>query len=565
MSIDLRVLWPTAVVGLGLLLVPSVAASEPASTPPAAAIASAHPKATEAGRQMLEQGGNAFDAAVATAAALAVVEPASAGLGGGGLWLLHRARDGHEVMIDARERAPLAATADMYLDAGGAVVPRASLDGARAAAIPGVPAAFVHIAARYGRLPLAASLAPAILLAREGFVVSERYHQLAERRQTALAVSPEAARIFLLDGKAPPIGSRIRQPELARVLERLAREGHDGFYGGPTAQALLAGVRSAGGVWGAEDLSSYRIVERAPLRGHYRGMRITSAALPSSGGVVLIQILNILQAEGLDRLAGAARLHWIIEAMRRAYRDRACELGDADYVNVDTAYLLDLAYAARLRSTISAVAATSSKTLPGCAPVDSGSQTTHLSILDREGNRVAATLTINTAFGSAFVAPGTGVLLNNEMDDFVVKPGVANAYGLVGSAANAIAPGKRPLSSMTPSFLETPEVVVILGTPGGGRIISMVLLTALEVAHGRGSPRDWVARPRFHHQYLPDRVQYESGALDAPEREILQRLGHRLEEHMPYGNMQLVAWYKRTQRVLAASDPRGGGLAWVER
>lgn len=514
---------------------------------------------------MLERGGNAFDAAVATAAALAVVEPASSGLGGGGFWLLHRARDGQEVMVDARERAPLAARADMYLDASGAVVSRASLDGARAAAIPGTPAAFAHVAARYGRLPLAASLAPAIRLAHEGFVVSERYHRLAKRRRAALAASPEAARVFLHNGEAPPIGSRIRQPHLAQVLERMAREGHDGFYRGPTAQALVAGVRAAGGVWESEDLSSYRVIERAPIRGRYRDMRVTSAALPSSGGVVLIQILNMLQADGLDRLAGAARAHRIIEAMRRAYRDRACELGDADHVKVDTTRLLDPAYATRLRSTISAEAATPSEILPGCAPVESGSQTTHFSILDREGNRVAATLTINTVFGSAFVAPGTGVLLNNEMDDFVVKPGVPNAYGLVGSAANAIAPGKRPLSSMTPSFLETPEAVVILGSPGGSRIISMLLLTALEVARSRGGPQEWVARPRFHHQYLPDRVQYEPGALDGPERAILQRLGHRLEERMPYGNMQLVAWYKRTQRVLAASDPRGEGLAWVER
>lgn len=561
----MRAVWRTSLAGLALLLVLPADASREASTPPAAAIASAHPNATAAGRQMLERGGNAFDAAVATAAVLAVVEPASSGLGGGGFWLLHRGRDGHEVMIDARERAPLAAKPDMYLDANGALIPRASLDGALAAAIPGTPAAFAHVAARYGRLPLAASLAPAIRLAREGFVVSEHYHRLARHRRAALAASPEAARTFLQEGEAPSIGSRIRQPELAQVLERIAREGHDGFYVGPTAQALVAGVRAAGGVWVPEDLASYRVIERTPIRGRYRDMRITSAALPSSGGVVLIEILNIVQGEALDRLAGAAGVHRIVEAMRRAYRDRACQLGDPDYVKVDTARLLDPAYATRLQATIRAEAATPSEALPGCAPVESGSQTTHFSILDREGNRVAATLTINTAFGSAFVAPRTGVLLNNEMDDFVVKPGVPNAYGLVGSAANAIAPGKRPLSSMTPSFLETPEAVLILGTPGGSRIISMVLLTALEFAHGRGDPQGWVARPRFHHQYLPDRLQHEPGAFDAQNREMLQRLGHRLEERMPYGNMQLVAWYKRRERVLAASDPRGEGVAWVER
>lgn len=565
MSLGRTVFRRAALAGLVLLLAGSAGAVVEASVPPAAAIASAHPHATDAGREILGQGGNAFDAAVAIAAALAVVEPTSSGLGGGGFWLLHRAHDAHQVMVDARERAPLAAHARMYLDASGAVVPRASLDGALAAAIPGAPAALVHVAQRYGRLPLARSLAPAIRLARAGFVASARYRRLAQRRRSALAASADAARIFLRDGEAPLVGTLIQQPELAQVLERLARAGRDGFYAGATMRALVSGVRAAGGIWTAEDLTAYQVVERAPVRGRYREVEVSAAALPSAGGVVLVQMLNILQGYELDKLAPATRAHRLVEAMRRAYRDRACFLGDPDHVAVDIARLLDTRYASELRDTITPAAATASAGLPGCAFAEEGQQTTHLSVIDREGNRVAATLTINTPFGSAFVPPGTGVLLNNEMDDFAAKTGVPNAYGLVGSAANAIAPGKRPLSSMTPTFLETPDTVVILGTPGGSRIISMVLLATLEFAHDRGKPQDWVALPRFHHQYLPDRLMYESGAFAAAERSALEALGYELEERAAYGDMQIVAWYKRAGQVAAVSDPRGEGRAWIGR
>ncbi|MFQ5544612.1 MAG: gamma-glutamyltransferase [Acidiferrobacterales bacterium] len=545
-----------------------VAVSQPGLAAPTgpgtAAIASAHPQATAAGREILNQGGNAFDAAVAIAAALAVVEPAGSGLGGGGFWLLHRAHDRFEVMIDARERAPLAAHADMYLDEGGKLIAGLSLDGPLAAAIPGTPAALVHIAKRYGRLSLDKSLAPALRLARQGFLVTDRYQRLAGWRLGALRASPAAARIFLDGGAVPAEGYRVKQPDLARVLEQIAKHGRAGFYVGRTAKQLVDGVRAAGGIWSLEDLAAYRVIERAPVTGTYRGVRITSAALPSSGGIVLMQILNMLRGEALERLPSANRYHLLVEAMRRAYRDRALYLGDPDFVAVDTARLLDQGYAGRLRTSINANQATASDTLS--APQGDGTQTTHFSVMDAKGNRVAATLTINYPFGSCFMPPQTGILLNNEMDDFVVKPGVPNAYGLVGGQANAIAPGKTPLSSMTPTFLESPEAVVILGTPGGSRIITMVLLATLEFVEGRGGPQDWVALPRFHHQYLPDTVVYEPGAFSAVDLQALRDLGHQLKEReQPYGNMQIVFWDKRGNQVDAASDPRGEGLAWVER
>ncbi len=534
--------------------------------PGAAALATAHPLATEAGRAILEQGGNAFDAAVAIAATLAVVEPHSSGLGGGGLWLLYRARDGWTTMVDARERAPLASTPDMYLDKDGQPVPRLSLDGPLAAAIPGAPAALVHISRHYGRLPLSRALAPAIRLARNGFTVTARYRQLAGKRLQALSASPAAARVFLDNGAPPKGGFRLRQAELAGVLERLARDGHASFYEGAIAEQLVTGVRAAGGIWTREDLASYRVKERSPVRGRYRDLRITSAALPSSGGILLVEMLNILEGFDLERLGRSTRVHVIIETMRRAYRDRARYLGDADFVDVDVKQLLDSRYAAELRATIDLKRATASDALTPAGHVSGGTQTSHLSVIDADGNRVAATLTINTAFGSAFMPAGTGVLLNNEMDDFVIKPGVPNAYGLVGSEANAIAPGKRPLSSMTPTFLESPDVVTILGTPGGSRIITMVLLATLEVAERRGGTREWVALHRFHQQYLPDQLSYELGAFDKRELAQLQALGHQLKGHRDtYGNMQIVTWFKDERRLEAASDPRGEGAAWVER
>lgn len=536
-----------------LLLLPVAALATP-PRPPAAAIASAHPLATAAGHDILNKGGNAFDAAVAVAAALAVVEPANSGLGGGGFWLLHRASDGYEIMLDGRERAPLAASPGMYLDKNGDVAERLSLDGPLAAAIPGTPAALARVARRYGRLPLAQSLAPAIRLARDGFAVSGQYQAMAERRREVLSASA-AGEVLLDDGFVPAPGFVLRQPQLADTLERLAARGRDGFYTGETAKLLVEGVRAAGGIWTLDDLKKYKVVERKPIRGRYRGMTITSAAPPSSGGIVLVHALNILAAgPPLDKLTRSERDVRIIEAMRLAYRDRARYLGDPDFVEMDVGKLLSPSYAQALLQ----------ERLPRSnAPQrPTGTETTHFSVIDRDGNRAAVTLSLNTLFGSGFMPPGTGVVLNNEMDDFAAKPGVANTYGLIGGKANAIAPGKRPLSSMTPTFLETPDAVVVLGTPGGSRIISMVLLAALEVSAGRGGVQDWVALPRFHHQYLPDVVEYETGAFSREEIRALEAQGYTLKlREAGYGNMQALVWYKKSKRVEAASDPRGEGSA----
>lgn len=548
--------------GLCLLLASTASA---VARPGAEAIVSAHPLATQAGHEILAAGGNAFDAAVAVSTALAVVEPYSSGMGGGGFWLLHRARDGFETMLDGREKAPLAAHRDLYLDGQGEVAPGLSIDGPLAAGIPGQPAALAHLAENYGQLPLGQSLMPAIRLAQEGFPVDEHYRRMAKWRLEALRRSPAAMGQFLSEGEIPPLGYLIRQPDLADTLEAVAERGGDGFYKGPVAQRLVDGVRAAGGIWSLEDLAQYRVVERTPIRGEYRGMTITSAAPPSSGGVVLVAMLNILSQFDLDAHTPVTVKHLIIEAMRRAYRDRAKYLGDPDFVDMPINRLIHPFYAAGLARDIELNRATPSRAPQPKAETAEGRDTTHFSILDGEGNRVAATLSINYPFGSGFVPPGTGVLLNDEMDDFSARPGVPNVYGLVGGEANAIAPGKRMLSSMTPTFVETAGGVAILGTPGGSRIISMLLHAILELGQG-GGPGAWVSRPRFHHQYLPDEVQYEPSALSADEVSALARMGHVLRPlDRGYGNMQAIFWDRQTGEVSAASDPRGMGRAEIKQ
>jgi gamma-glutamyltranspeptidase/glutathione hydrolase len=546
---------------LSVLWVSAVAARD--ATSPQPAISSAHPLATQAGMEVLGAGGNAFDAAVAVSAVLAVVEPYSSGLGGGGFWLLHRSRDGFEVVIDGRERAPLAATRDMYLDTEGDVVPGLSVNGALAAGIPGEPAALVHIAEYYGRLPLQRLLLPAVRLARNGFEVDEHYRRMAGLRLVALQEDPETARIFLDADEIPDAGVRILQPGLADTLEVLGRAGHAGFYRGPVAKGLVDGVRAAGGIWTVQDLEEYRVVEREPVRGEYRGLRIVSVPPPSSGGVVLLSMLNILSGFPLEEYDVVTRTHLIIESMRRAYRDRAEYLGDSDYVTVPVARLIGQAHADSLRRSIDRAKATRSASLGGYATDPGGPDTTHFSILDSEGNRVAATLSINHPFGACIVPPGTGVLLNNEMDDFSTRPGVPNQYGLVGAEANAIAPGKRPLSSMTPVFAEDDSGAAILGTPGGSRIITMLLLGVLDLAGGN-RPASWVSLPRYHHQFLPDVVQYEPGTFDGGLSEALAVRGHSLQPlDSTYGNMQAIYWDRNSGQVFAASDPRGSGESRV--
>jgi gamma-glutamyltranspeptidase/glutathione hydrolase len=551
---------------LALLVGGFGAATARESGPGRAAIASAHPLATDAGLEILRAGGNAFDAAVAVASALAVVEPTGSGLGGGAFFLLHRARDGREVCIDARERAPAAASRDMFLDADGNPDHDRAMFSAQAAGIPGEVAGMALLARKYGRLPLARSLQPAIRLARDGFPLYPHLQQALGFMRERLVVQPEVARNFLAaDGAVPALGTSIRQPELAATLELLARQGAESFYRGELAARLVEGVRAQGGIWTRQDLADYGVVERAPIVAHYRGARIVSAPPPSSGGVALTEALNILERFAPGTPGTALRDHLIIEASRRALRDRAVYLGDPDYVRVPVALLTSPDYAAGLAASIRTDRATPSAALPGVgAGGEPGPQTTHFSVIDARGNRVAATLSVNFTFGSGRLIGGTGIFMNDEMDDFSMKPGVPNGFQLVGSDANAIAPGKRPLSSMTPTFVEQGSRVMIVGTPGGSQITGMVLLATLAFLDGR-SAADIVAEPRLHHQYLPDVVVYEPGALNAEEHAGLEQRGHMLREApRRYGNLQVVIWDRDSMRLEAASDPRVDGAGKVQ-
>ena len=532
----------------------------------APAVAAAHPLAARAGYDILQQGGNAFDAAVAVSAALAVVEPYASGIGGGGFWLIHRASDHFETMVDARETAPAKVTPAMYLDSDGKPLPNVSLEGGLAAAIPGLPAGLVYMAQRYGKLPLKKSLAPAIRYAREGFRVDERYRQMAELRLAMLQTSPASGAMFLDGGAVPDEKFSLRQPELANTLEVLAKSGNTGFYRGSIAQALVNGINAAGGVWQLSDLATYRVRERKPVKFTFQNATITSAALPSSGGLTLAQALNILEYTPYKNVDPKVRTHYIVEALRRAYQDRARYLGDPDFTTPPVEQLLDKNYAARRALSIDPNEATPSSGMAD-APVkkSEGSNTTHFSVVDRLGNRVAATLSINTPFGSGVLVGKTGVLLNNEMDDFVLSPGVPNAYGLVGSEANAIRPGKRPLSSMSPTFVEDERGVMILGTPGGSRIISMVLIGILEyLGQTELDARAIVNAPRFHHQYLPDRIEFEPSGFEPELLAQMSSLGHKVDiAKRRWGNMQVVIVDKKTRKTQVGNDPRGiGGLAW---
>jgi len=528
------------------------------------AIASAYPLASEAGREILAKGGNAFDAAVAVSAALAVVEPSSSGLGGGGFYLLHRQDDGFEVMLDAREKAPGGATRDMYLDQAGNPIEDASTAGSLAAGIPGEPAAFEYLAVKFGKLPLRESLQPAIRLARNGFPLYARLQGGLRYKRDAILRSPDAARVFLTaDGAVPELGFIIKQPDLANTLETMAAQGAKGFYSGRIAEDLVRGVRATGGIWTLADLAAYKVIERKPLVGSYHGARIVSASPPSSGGIAVVDALNILSGFDLHGIDAVTRKHLVIEAMRRAYRDRAQYLGDPDFVSMPLKLLTSPDYAAGQRASIRTDKDLQSDLLPGIGSPPAGMQTTHFSVLDAAGNRVAGTISINLFFGTGYMPPKTGVLLNDTMDDFSIKPGTPNTFGLVGDAANAIAPNKRSLSSMAPSFVETPKGVMIIGTPGGSYIISMVLLGTLDYLDGM-SAADVVKDPRYHHQYLPDVVDYEKGALSGDEIARLQAMGHTLQEgSRRWGNMEVITWDYASGKVEAASDPRGEGEGLV--
>ena len=529
-----------------------------------AAIATAHPLATNAGASILKQGGNAFDAAVTVTAVLAVVEPYSSGLGGGGFWLLHRNSDNSKVMLDGREVAPLAAHRDMYLDKLGKVIKGSSITGAKSSGIPGEPAALVYLAKHYGNLPLAETLKPAIELAKKGFPVDAFYQRMMKFRLDDIRQSPAASKIFLSENEIPKIGQLIKQPDLARVLQLLADKGKQGFYTGEVAEQLVNGVQKSGGIWTKEDLAQYKVAVRQPVAFKYKDMTISSAALPSSGGIVLAEILNMLSAYDLDAMDEAQRTHLIVESMRRAYRDRAEFMGDSDVVSVPIKKLISQAHAKEIGQSIKLGKSTKSSDLaPTSHSEYKGTDTTHFSILDNEGNRVAATLSINYPFGSCFVPEGTGILLNDEMDDFSIKPNTPNVYGLVGAEANAIKAGKRMLSSMSPTFIENDERFAIIGSPGGSRIITMVLLGILEFNKGKSADAI-VNTPRFHHQYLPDAIQLEPNTFTSKTREKLKSFGHALDiQDDTWGNMQLVIYDKKNNIATAASDSRVIGKSQV--
>lgn len=531
------------------------------AAPGRSAVATAHPAATAAAQRLLDAGGNAFDATVAASAALAVVEPYGSGIGGGGFFLLRHAGDTPAYdFLDARERAPLAADADLYVR-DGEVRRELSLDGALAAAIPGLPAALVELAEAHGRLPLSASLAPAIALAEQGFAVDRIYRERARFRLAALRDDAESARLFLADGEVPAEGHVLRQAELAATLRALAERGRAGFYAGPVAERLVAGVRQAGGIWSLDDLSEYRTARRAPLRFPLDdGRELIAAPPPSAGGVALAQSLAMLGRLPWRQAEPVQRVHYVVETLRRAYRDRGL-LGDPDFVANPLAQLLSPGHLAAMAASIDPSRATPSASLPPAGTWQEGEHTTHLAVLDAEGNAVAATLSINLPFGAAFTVPGTGMLLNDEMDDFAADIAGANAYGLAGSQANAIAAGKRPLSSMSPGFIESADDFAAFGTPGGSRIPSMVLLAMLEYLDGQPIER-WPAVARYHHQYLPDVIEHEPGAFTAGQLAELQARGHRLKAlERSYGNQQVLFWDKVSGEVEAASDPRGIGQA----
>ncbi len=529
------------------LILPSAAIAE---HPQHDMVVAAQPKAAAAGMEMLEKGGNAFDAAAATALALGVLEPGSSGIGGGGFFLLYIAREKRYVMIDARETSPqLAGHGEVYQT-------KSSIDGPQSAGVPGLIAGVDHLVSRYGKLDRAQVTRPAIRLARHGFTVSSRLKAMLDWRGKVLN---DAARRIYLSG---PV---IKQPALADTLVRFAKGGAEDFYRGETAGRLVADMKRDGGLIREADLAGYNAIERQPVIFDYQGFHIVSAALPSSGGLTLAHIFGQLKNDHLKALSRADRTHLLIETMKRAYRDRNAHLGDADFVAIPGDYLSP-ARLKKLRESIRMDKATPSSELAGFAePIGASVDTTHFSVIDREGNMVSATLSINYGFGSGYVSPSTGILLNDEMDDFATQPGQPNAYGLVQGVSNAVAPGKRMLSSMTPTFVIGPNRTFIVGTPGGSRIISMVLLASLGFMLDETAPADWVNGPRFHHQFLPDVVQYEEGAFsDSIAADLTQRSHHLKLLNRRYGNMQAIVVNRGTGALQGLADVRGEGAAISE-
>ena len=527
--------------------------------PSKGAVVTSNALATKAGEKILAEGGNAYDAATTISAMLSVVEPFASGLGGGAFWLIYDAKSKKYKMLDARETAPLQSHKNMYLDENENLIKNISKLGPLSAGIPGIPAVLSYVNEKYGSKKLSTLLVPAYKAAINGFPVNERYLKGANYKKEWLKKYKETKAIFLDKGEVPKKGWILKQTDLAKTIKKIMKGGHKSFYTGSFAKKMVESVQNNGGIWSEEDLNRYKVIEREPVKSTYKGISIIAPGLPSSGGLVLSNALNILAGYELDKLSLTTQKHLIIEALRRAYYERAIKMGDPDFMANSLEFLLTPSYAAKQRESININYATDNQTLEFADPPyqGQGNDTTHFSVIDKYGNRVAVTQSINFWFGSAFVPKGTGVLLNNEMDDFSIKPGTENGYGLIGYDANAVEPGKRMLSSMTPTFLESDRGFVILGTPGGSRIISMILLATLEWVNG-GDAKSMVSLPRFHHQYHPDYVLYEEEAFMSSEIDELKRMGHIFRKsNRQFGNMQIIMWDQVNNKIEIASDPRG--------
>lgn len=523
-------------------------------------VASSEPLASEVGVEILRAGGNAVDAAVAVGFALAVTYPQAGNLGGGGFMLIRMA-NGQAVVVDYREEAPGSASRDMYLDANGELKPEASTVGGLAAGVPGTVAGLALAEQKYGKLGLARVLAPAIRLARRGFPVSYTLSESFRGDQQVLEKFDGSRRIFLRGGKLYEPGEVFRQPELARTLKEIARRGPAGFYRGRIAQETARTMQKYHGLISVDDLAKYEAKIRAPLVGHFRGYEILTVPPPSSGGVLLIEMLNVLEPLDLGAPDSYQSIHLMAETMRRAYADRASFLGDADFVTVPVKGLTSAEYAAALRKEILA-------SQPE-APVEAGKpqafeagQTTHYSVVDAEGNAVSNTYTLNGWFGCGVTVEGAGFLLNNEMDDFAARPGKANMFGLVQGEANAIAPRKRPLSSMTPTIvIQDGKARLVLGSPGGGTIINTVLQVLLNALAFKMDILQAVSAPRFHHQWMPDRLILERVGFSSDTLDKLREAGYTTDFRNSLGDCEAIEVDPKSGWRFGASDPRGDGKA----
>ncbi len=516
--------------------------------------------AARVGVDILQKGGNAVDAAVAVGFALAVSYPRAGNIGGGGFMMIHRA-NGDNTAIDYRETAPKAINARSFLDAQGNADPRKSRDSALAIGVPGTVAGLALAEEKYGsgRFTLAELIAPAIAMARDGIAFSDDRAESLPNEQARLARWPSTAKIFLRsDGSVLPLGDRLVQSDLAASLEAIARDGPRAFYEGPTAEKIATAVQAAGGVMTADDLRDYRAIERAPVRGTYRGYDIVSMPPPSSGGVELIEMLNILEGYDLAHADAAQELHLLVETMKRAYADRALFLGDPDSVSVPVARLISKNYAAGWRATIDPARATpASEIRAGGTVMPEGRNTTHFSIVDRFGNAVSNTYTLNFSYGVGLVAEGTGILLNNELDDFAAKPDAPNAYGLLGAEANEPGPGKRPLSSMTPTIvLQDGKPFLVTGSPGGSRIITAVLQVIVDVIDRGMDIASAVSAPRVHNQWMPDQV-FAEPALPGDLVAALQARGDKVVPQRPFTSANSIEI--TPEGFVGAADPRTRG------